>query len=100
MRGWIECMDECSADESFVGSEIFELTVNQAKKLFFDRGFTQAGIITDRGDGVINFFFKERKSDVFLASEVIEDSAFSDAGFPRNCFGSGSIEAFDLEEGE
>ena len=61
MRGWIECMDECSADESFVWSEIFELTVDQAKKLFFEWRFTQAGIITDRGDGVINFFFKKTK---------------------------------------
>ena len=93
-------MDECRADESFVWSEIFELTVDQRKKLLFEWRFTQAGIITDRGDGVINFFFKERKSDVFLGSEVIEDSAFSDAGFTRNCFGGGGIEAFGLEEVE
>lgn len=100
MRGRVECVNECGADESFVWSEIFELTVDEGKKLFFEWRFPQTGIIADRRDRVIDFFFEERKSDILLGSEVIENSALRDAGSTRNGFGSRGIEAFGLEEVE
>ena len=100
MRSRIQGVDKCGADEAFVRREVFELTVDEREEFFFERRFSQSRIIAHGSDRVIDFLFKEKERDVFLGPEVIKDGAFGDAGFASDCFGSGRVEAFALEQTE
>jgi hypothetical protein len=100
MRSRIEGVNKCSANEAFVWREVFQLTVDKREEFFFERRFSQSRIIAHGGDRVIDFLFKEEERDVFLGPEVIKDGAFGDAGFASDCFGSGGVEAFGLEQTE
>jgi hypothetical protein len=100
VRRWVECVNQCRADEAFVWREIFQLTMYEREEFFFERRFTQTRIVANGCNSVVHFFFKETERDFFLGAEVIEDSAFGDAGFASNCFGSGGSEAFCLKQSE
>ena len=100
MRCGIERVNECGADEAFVRREIFQLTVDQREEFFFERRFSQARVVPNRRDCVVDFFFEERQRDIFFGSKVIEDRAFSDAGFAGDGFGRGGVEALCLKQSQ
>ena len=72
--------------------------MHERKELFFEGGLAQTRIIADGSNGLIHFLFEEMQGDVFLGPEIIEDSAFGDAGLAGNCFSRRGIKAFGLKE--
>jgi hypothetical protein len=93
-------MKESCTDKTFVGSKKLKLAVHEFKKLFFQRGFTKAWIVSNGSNRMIDFFLEEKESDVFFGSEVVEDGAFGDTGPSCDRFCGGCVKSFGLEKSE
>src|SRR5215204_3320851 len=98
MRCWIQRMKKRSADKAFVWSKKLELAMYKREEFLFERRFTKAGVISNGGDRVIDFFFKEEERNVFFRPEIVKDCPFGDPGFTCNCFSGGCLKAFGLKE--
>ena len=97
-RSGLQRMNESRADKSFVWGEKLELVMHEGEELLFERRLSQTGIIADRSNSLVHLLLKEMQSNVFFRSEIVEDGAFGDPGFTRNCFSRGGVKTLSLKK--